>query len=374
MKIVIVSPAYPLRGGIANFAAQLHQELSKSNDVLIFTFKRQYPKIFFPGKTQLEVGENSEKIPTEIEIDSINPLSWKKTAAQIIKANPDLVIFKYWLPFFAPCYSSIAKRIKKKYTAKLLAICHNIIPHEKRFGDKYLSKMFLSKMEYFILLSKEVENDLLKFISHPKSKVLPHPVYSRFGKCVDKQTAKEHLKLPDNNYILFFGFIRDYKGLDVLLNALALLKEKNIKLIVAGEFYSDKEKYFKMIDDLNINQNVFMFNDFIPTDEVKYYFSAADAIILPYRNATQSGIVQIAVNFQKPVIATDAGGLSEVIENDKMGYIVKKENPEQLAEAINKFYNGNKEQDFSQNISTLKEKYSWKSFVDGIFELIKTKN
>ncbi|MEO8233753.1 MAG: glycosyltransferase [Ignavibacteriota bacterium] len=371
MKIVIVSPAYPLRGGIANFTAQLYQELSKSNDVLIFTFKRQYPKIFFPGKTQLEIGENTDKIPTEVEIDSINPISWKKTAEKIIETNPELVIFKYWLPFFAPCYSSIAKRIKKKSNAKLLAVCHNINPHEKRFGDKYLSKMFLSKMEYFILLSKEVENDLLKFISRPKLKVLSHPVYSRFGKSVDKQSAKEHLKLPDNNYILFFGFIRDYKGLDILFKALALLKDKNIKLIVAGEFYSDKERYFKMIDELNIKQNVFMFNDFIPTDEVKYYFSAADAVILPYKDATQSGIVQIAVNFQKPVIATYAGGLSEVIENEKMGYIVQKENPEQLANAICKFYNGNREKEFSQNISTLTEKYSWKRFVDGIFELIK---
>jgi len=372
MKIVIVSPAYPLRGGIANFTAQLYQELSLEHDVIVFTFKRQYPKIFFPGKTQFEDGEDIEKIPTRIRIDSINPLTWISTAKEIIKVKPDLVIFKYWLPFFAPCYSFIAKRIEKNSNAKLLAVCHNIIPHEKRPGDNYLSKLFLSKMEYFVLLSDEVQKDLLKFVIKPKSKVLPHPVYSRFGKSVDKQIAKKHLNIDEGNYVLFFGFIRDYKGLDVLLNALSYLKNKNIKLIVAGEFYSDKEKYLQLIDELNLKQNVIMFNDFIPTDKVKYYFSAADAIILPYKDATQSGIVQIAINFRKPVIATDAGGLSEVIEDGKMGYIVSKGNPEQIAEAISKFYDGKKEQEFSENIGSLSEKYSWKRFTEGLFELIKT--
>lgn len=372
MKIVIVSPAYPLRGGIANFTSQLYHELSKEHQVSIFTFKRQYPNIFFPGKTQFEVGEDVDKIPSKVEIDSINPFSWNKTANDIINEKPDLVIFKYWLPFFSPCYSSIAKQIKKKSQAKLLAVCHNIIPHEKRIGDNSLSKMFLTKMEYFVLLSKDVKKDLLTFIEKPKSKILPHPVYSRFGKSVGKQQAKEYLKLSGNNFILFFGFIRDYKGLDVLLKALSLLEEKKVNLIIAGEFYSEKEKYLKLIDELNIKQNVFMFNDFIPTDEVKYYFSASDAVVLPYKDATQSGIVQVAVNFSKPVIATNAGGLDEVIVNGETGYIVEKEDSKALAKAIDNFYKEKKENEFSENISLLTEKYSWKNFAAGIIELVKT--
>lgn len=372
MKIVIVSPAYPLRGGIANFASQLYQELSKENEVSIYTFKRQYPKIFFPGKTQFETGEDADRIPAKIEIDSINPLNWKDTANNIISEKPDLVIFKYWLPFFAPCYSSIAKQIRKKSDAKFLAVCHNIIPHEKRIGDNYLSKMFLTKMDYFVLLSKEVENDLLKFIAKPKSKVLPHPVYSRFGKSVEKHIAKEHLNLSENKYILFFGFIRDYKGLDTLLLAMSVLNDKNINLLVVGEFYIDKAKYLNLIKEHKLENNVILKTDFIPANEVKFYFSACDVVILPYRSATQSGIVQIAVNFNKPVIATDVGGLAEVIVDSESGYIIEKENPKALAIAINKFYKEEKEIPFANNIKKISEKYSWKNFVDGIMELIKT--
>jgi glycosyltransferase involved in cell wall biosynthesis len=371
MKIVIVSPAYPLRGGIANFTAQLYQELIKENEVRVFTFKRQYPKLFFPGKTQLEVGDNVDRIPSRIEIDSINPISWIKTANNIIKEKPDLVIFKYWMPFFAICYGVIANKIRKVTKTQTLTICHNLIPHEKNPGDDYLTKYFLSKMDYFILLSNQVANDLKKFISSPKSKVLPHPIYSRFGNTVDKQTALNQLKLKENNYLLFFGFIRDYKGLDVLVEAMNLIKDQDeIKLIVAGEFYEDEKRYLKLIAKYNLSDRIILFKDFIPTLEVKYYFSVCDAVILPYRNATQSGIVQMAINFNKPVIATNVGGVSEVIVNDETGYIVEKENPEALAKAIKRFYIENNKNKFSKNISKLAEKYSWKYFVNGMFDLI----
>lgn len=371
MKIVIVSPAYPLRGGIANFTAQFYKELIDYNEVNVFTFKRQYPELLFPGKTQLESGENVDKIPAEIIIDSINPISWKNTAKKIIRLNPELIIFAYWLPFFALCYSSIAKRVKKETKAKLLAICHNVIPHEKRPGDKLLTKSFLTKMDYFIVLSSDVKKDLEMFVKQPKYKVLPHPVYSRFGERVNKEEALRKLKLTEARYILFFGFIRDYKGLDVLIEALALIKDKsNIKLIIAGEFYDDEKKYTDLIKKLKLEDNIIVFSDFIPADEVKYYFSAADAVVLPYKSATQSGIVQIAVNFRTPVIATDVGGLSEVIKNNETGYIVETENPKQLADAINKFYDDNKESEFLNNISKIAEQYSWKNFVNGIFDLI----
>lgn len=371
MKIVIVSPAYPLRGGIANFTAQLYAELIKNNQVNVFTFKRQYPKIFFPGKSQIDNGEDVDKIPTQITIDSTNPLSWIETSVRIKSLTPDLVIFAYWLPFFAPCFRSIVKRIKKKSNVKTLALCHNIIPHEKRLGDRYLTKSFLSKMDYFITLSEDVKKDLELFIQKPKFKVLPHPIYSRFGDSVSKEEAIEKLNLAKVNYILFFGFIRKYKGLDTLINAMALLKNyPDIKCIVAGEFYEDEKHYLDLITKSGLEKDIILFNDFIPTKEVKYYFSAADVVILPYRNATQSGIVQMAVNFQKPVIATNVGGISEVIEDNKTGFIVEKENPQALAEAILKFYKDRKEEIFSKNMLLLKEKYSWESFVNGMFELI----
>ncbi len=365
MKIVIVSPAYPLRGGIANFTAQLYQELSIEHKVIVL----------FPGKTQLEAGEDVDKIPSRIEIDSINPVTWIKTANNIIAEKPDLVIFKYWMPFFALCYGVIANKIKKATKAKIIAVCHNIVPHEKKPGDYFLTNYFLSKMGYYVLLSHQIENDLKKIISNPKSKVLPHPIYSRFGNAVDKHLALDYLKLKENNYLLFFGFIRDYKGLDILIEAMSLIKDQNeIKLIVAGEFYENEKKYADLIANYNLSNKIILIKDFIPTLDVKYYFSVCDVVVLPYREATQSGIVQMAINFGKPVIATNVGGISEVINNDETGYIVEKENPNALAKTIKKFYIDNKKELFTKNISFLKEKYSWQNFVKGMFELINNKN
>jgi glycosyltransferase involved in cell wall biosynthesis len=371
MKIVIVSPAYPLRGGIANFTAQLYKELSKEHEVIVYNFKRLYPKIFFPGKTQFEVGEDIDKIPTRIKIDSINPFSWIKTAKSIINENPDLVIFKYWMPFFALCYGIIANKVKKETQSKILAVCHNISPHEKKPGDDFLTRYFLTRVDYYILLSTQVENDLKKIISNPKSKVLPHPIYSRFGNSVDKQLALKFLNLKEKKYLLFFGFIREYKGLDILIEAMKLLKAKDeINLIVAGEFYQNEKQYLEIIKKYDLSDRILLFNDFIQTNDVKYYFSVCDAVILPYRNATQSGIVQMAINFNKPVIAANVGGIGEVIEDGKTGYIVEKENPEKLAQAITRFYKEDKEKKFAANMGLLKEKYSWQNFVNGMMELI----
>lgn len=370
MKIIILSPAYPLRGGIAHFAGLLFKELSKHHEVKIITFKRQYPSILFPGKSQVEENE-AEKIPAEQLIDSINPINWIKTGKKIKDDMPDLVIFKYWMPFFAPCFGTISRLIKKNKKIKIAAICHNVIPHEKKPGDKSLSKYFFKKVDYFILLSEKVKNDLLKIIPGANTKVLSHPIYSNFGNAIEKNEAKIHLKLKDEKLILFFGFIRDYKGLDVLLEALYLLKDKiNLKLVAAGEFYSNENYYKELVKKFKLENHIYFYSDFIPTSEVKYYFSAADVVILPYKSATQSGIVQIAMNFRKPVIASNVGGLSEVIKNEETGYIIEKENPAALAEAILKFYNLKKEKEFIENIEKEAEKYSWKRFAEGIIELI----
>ena len=375
MKIVIVSPAYPLRGGIAHSAGLLFKELAKNHEVFLITFKRQYPNFLFPGKSQTESVEGTDRISTEVILDSINPFNWNSTAKRIIDLKPELVIFKHWLPFFAPCYGWIARKIKKRSNAKLIAVCHNIIPHEKRIGDKVLSKYFLKKMDYFIPLSDQVKKDLFLFVKNPLYKLLPLPVFSLFGDSVDKDEAKKFLKLGNKNILLFFGFIRDYKGLDVLIEAFALVrKELDVKLIVAGEFYEPEEKYIKLIEKHKLEDVIILKKDFIPTSEVKFYFSASDAVVLPYKSATQSGIVQVAVNFCKPVIATNVGGIGEVIEDCKTGFVVEKESPEKLEQAIIRFYKEDKEKEFTSNMKSLKGKYSWQNFVKGMFELINSKN
>lgn len=371
MKIIILSTAYPLRGGIAHFVGLLYKELIKENAVKIITFRRQYPSLFFPGKSQFEAGEEVEKIPSEILIDSINPFNWIKVGIKIKKEAPDLIIFKYWMPFFAPCFGTITRIAKRNKKTKTMVICDNVIPHERKPGDIILTKYFFNAASYFILLSKKVQLDLLMLKPDAKNKILPHPIYSNFGEAIPKVEARNHLNIKDEKIILFFGFIREYKGLDVLLEAISLLKGKlHLKLLVAGEFYSNEEKYKKIIKDFRLEDSVFLHTDFIPTSEVKYYFSASDCVILPYKDATQSGIVQIAMNFRKPVIATNVGGLSEVIQNNKTGYIVEKENPHELADAIFKFYKENMEKEFVQNVENEVNKYSWKKFINGIYDLI----
>ncbi|HEX2963109.1 MAG TPA: glycosyltransferase [Ignavibacteriales bacterium] len=370
MKITILSTAYPLRGGIAHFNGLLYNELSKNNDVNVITFKRQYPSILFPGKSQTESGETVEAIPTEVLVDSVNPLNWISVGEKIKKDAPDLLIFKYWMPFFGPCFGTISKIAKKNGRTKVLVICDNVIPHEGRPGDRAFTKYFFSSADYFVLLSKKVQEDLLSLFPNARNKVLPHPVYSNFGLPVTKSEARSHLHLKDEKLILFFGFIRDYKGLDILMESLAMLKGRlNVKLMVAGEFYSNEDKYKSLIEKLGIKDSLYLFTDFIPTSEVKYYFCASDAVILPYRSATQSGIVQIAMNFRKPVIATNVGGLEEVVLEAKTGYIVEKEDPAKMAEAIMKFYTEEKEAEFQKNIEGEVDKYSWRKFAEGVLEL-----
>ncbi|MEI7810829.1 MAG: glycosyltransferase [Ignavibacteria bacterium] len=372
MKITILSTAFPLRGGIAHFIGLLYNQLSKEHDVNVITFKRQYPSIFFPGKSQFESGDTVEPIPTEVLVDSVNPLNWVKVGLRLKKDAPDLIIYKYWMPFFGPCFGTISILAKLNGKTKVIAICDNVIPHERKPGDKSFTKYFFRAVDYFVLLSQKVQADLLTIKPGAVNKVLPHPVYSNFGAPVSKSEAREHLKLKDEKLILFFGFIRDYKGLDVLLEAAALLKDKlNLKVIIAGEFYANEDKYKKIIKELDLAESLHMFNDFIPTSEVRYYFCAADAVILPYRDATQSGIVQIAMNFKKPVIATSVGGLEEVVLNGITGYIVEKEKPALMAEAIAKFYAENKEEEFQKNIEREVDKYSWNKFTEGILDFMK---
>jgi glycosyltransferase involved in cell wall biosynthesis len=371
MKITILSTAYPFRGGIAHFNGLLYRELIKKNEVNVITFTRQYPKILFPGKSQLEAGDEVEKIPTVMLVDSINPFNWILTGNKIKRDAPDLLIFKYWLPFFALCFGTISRIVKRNKKTRILVICDNVLPHEKRPGDRAFTKYFFKIVDYFVVLSHKVRDDLLLLKPIAEYIIQPHPIYSNFGEPVEKNEAKKKLGLTDKNLILFFGFIRDYKGLDVLLKAMAELKDMDIKLIIAGEFYTDKVQYLNLIKELNLSDRIYLYTDFIPTSEVKYYFSACDAVILPYKDATQSGIVQIAMNFRKPVIATNVGGLGEVVLSNRTGYVVEKENPREMADAIRRFYKEYKEIEFVKNVEKEFEKYSWEKFVNGIMEMSK---
>ena len=385
MKIIIVSTAYPLRGGIAHFNALLAKHISKHHDVETITFKRQYPSFLFPGKTQVEDSTRRDEsggntgiegfLPAPQLIDSINPLNWLSVASEIKKRKPDLLIFKYWLPFFGPCFGTIAKLVKRGTHTKVLFICDNIIPHERRPGDVVFTKYAFSAADYFIVQSKSVERDLNMYFPNSTYRLVPHPVYENFGMPIPKEEARAKLNIKQKNILLFFGYVRAYKGLDTLIDAMKLMRDMgyamwDMSVFIVGEFYDDEKKYRQQVKDLNLESSIRFVSEYVPNDEVAKYFCASDVVVLPYRSATQSGIVQIAYNFNKPVIATDVGGLSETVLHERTGYIVPPENPGALAEAIIKFYDEQKQEEFSRNVQEEKKNYSWEHFVNQIEEMV----
>lgn len=373
-KVIIVGPAFPLRGGIANFNEALCRALNKSgSDAKIISFSLQYPGFLFPGKTQYDTGKGPQDIVIETKINSINPINWIKIARQIKREKPDYVIFRYWLPFMGPCLGTIAKHIKKSTSIKIIAITDNLIPHEKRIGDTAFTKYFVKQCDGFIAMSNSVLDDLDKFISTDKKMFLPHPIYDIFGEKVDKSVALKHLQLNSNDkHILFFGFIRKYKGLDLLLEAMAdsRIRQLGLKLIVAGEYYEDATVYNNIISTNKLENNIILKTEYISNQEVRYYFCAADMIVQPYRAATQSGVTQIAYHFEKPMLVTNVGGLPEIVPNNKVGYVTEID-PKSIADAICDFYENNREQNFSQNIIIEKQRFLWSTFVKGLQDLYK---
>lgn len=380
MKIIIIGTAYPMRGAMAQLNGILANYLSEENDVEIFSFKRQYPKILFPGKTQEDssgIDIIKKNIPNHAIIDSVNPVNWHFSAKKILNRKPDVLILRFWIPFFAPVFYYICKYVKKRSDAKILFICDNVIPHEKRIGDNFLIKLIFKAGDYFIIHSKSVEEDLKKFIHGKPYKFSPHPVYNIFGDSVTKAKAKEFIfnqykiDLRNENVILFFGYIRKYKGLNILIDAMPMiLKEVKLKLLIVGEFYEDESLTYDQIKNLNLENHIFIISDYVPNETVKYFFCASDVLVLPYIDATQSGISQIALFYDKPVIATDVGGLSEVTKNNEMGFIVEPKNSKAVADALIKYYKDGLEEKFSGNVRKEKEKYSWESFIKDIEEII----
>lgn len=372
MKIIIVGTAFPFRGGLAAFNERLaYQFQQEGHEVEIITFTLQYPNFLFPGKTQYSDESKKSELQIIEKINSINPLNWIAVGREIDKKHPDRVIFCYWMSFMAPCLGTIAKQINKKKT-KRIALLHNMMPHEPTLLDKIFPAYFVKSMDAFVAMTQSVVDDVRKIDNKNKPiSVSPHPLYDHYGDKIPKSTALEKLGLdPDYHYILFFGFIRAYKGLDLLLEAYSdiILRQYKMKLIIAGEFYENKEPYLDLIYKNSLEDDVILHTHFIPDSEVHYYFSAADLIAQPYKTATQSGVSQIAYFYEKPMLVTNVGGLAETIPDGKVGYVVEP-NVKSITNALSDFAGNERSPFFIQNIKEEKKKYEWSRMTETIIEL-----
>lgn len=369
-KVIIIGPAHPLRGGLASFNERLARQFqSEGSDTTIYTFSLQYPSFLFPGTTQY----SSEPAPTDINIkvciNSVNPLNWLSVGNQLKKLKPDLIVVRYWLPFMGPALGTILRRVKKNNFTRIICIADNVLPHESRPGDKAFTKYFTKSVHAFITMSKKVMTDLRQFTDKP-AEVAVHPLYDNFGEIVHKETARKKLGLPLNEkIILFFGFIRNYKGLDILVQAMAdqKIKRSGIKLLIAGEFYENRKVYDELIKKLDLNDQLILRTDFIADSEVKYYLSAADFVIQPYRNATQSGVTPLAYHFEKTMLVTNVGGLPDMVPHNKAGIVTAPE-PSAIADGILELY-AKGESYFLPGLKEEKQKYSWQLLVQKILRL-----
>jgi glycosyltransferase involved in cell wall biosynthesis len=373
-NIVIIGSAYPLRGGgIATFNERLATQFqNEGHNVTIYSFSLQYPNFLFPGKSQY----SNEAAPSNLKIlsciNSINPINWIKIGVQLKKQQPEIIVVRYWLPFMGPCFGTILRIAKKNKQSKIICIADNIIPHEKRIGDYIFTKYFVKPIDAFICMSISVLNDLKLFSSKP-SQLVAHPLYDNFGEIISKEEARNHLQLHQSDIILlFFGFIRKYKGLDLLIQALSEIQNSkskipNLKLLVAGEFYDDRKMYDDLISNLKLENDIILHTEFIPNDDVKYYFCAADYVIQPYKNATQSGVTPLAYHFEKPMLVTNVGGLPDLVPNKKVGLIAEPNSTDianKLRELIT-FEQGY----FKENIKQEKQKYNWNNLTKSILSL-----
>ena len=378
-ELILIGTTWPFRGGgIASFNERLARAFQDQGfKVTIYTFSLQYPSFIFPGKSQYCNTPAPKDLTINISINSINPLNWFKMGRIIRDKKASIVLVRYWLPFIGPCLGTILRIVKKNKVSTIICIADNIIPHEKRMGDKQLTQYFVKPIDAFVTLSKKVAIDLKQF-SNKKTISVQHPLYDNFGEHMEKKIARQQLGLPeDENIILFFGFIRKYKGLDILLQAMLILQHEHQqnrssvlpKLIIAGEFYEDEKICTDLIKELSVNKLIYSFTHFIPDDEVKYYLNACDFIIQPYRNATQSGVTPLAYHFEKPMLVTNVGALPEMVLADKSG-IVAEATAESIAIGIKKLYELG-ENHFLPQLRKSKEKYSWDILTTAIVSLAK---
>ena len=373
MKIVSIGPAAPYRGGIAKFNESFVLAcIALEHDTEIVSYKYLYPAFLFPGKTQFTKDLANETIKIHSLVHSLNPFNWSKVALFIASLNPDLVVIHYWMPFFAPALGVIARKVHGKTGVKVIAITHNLIPHEKQPGARILTRFFLKSIDGIVALSSSVVSDYESFKVTGKAIYLPHPIYDIYGDKLPKRESREHLNLdPSKKYLLFFGLIRKYKGLELLLYSFALLRDKNLRLIVAGEFYEDKSKYISLAKELGISDLILFTDTFIPDKEVKYYFSAADLVVQPYLTATQSGVTQIAYHFNCPMVVTNVGGLAEIVINGKTGFVCNRD-PKEISASIKKALDPVIHSLLVDGIKREKYRFSWENFVRKVLIMAQT--
>jgi glycosyltransferase involved in cell wall biosynthesis len=372
LNIVILGTAFPFRGGLAAYNERLARQFqAEGHTVSIYTFSLQYPGFLFPGKSQYADWAAPADLDIRVKVNSVNPLNWLKVGREIKKLNPDLLIIKYWLPFMAPCFGTIARIAKRNHKTKVITIVDNIIPHEKRIGDNLLTSYFVKPVDAFVAMSKSVLNDIAFFDKNKAKAFCPHPLFDNFGEIYQRGEALEKAKLDKSfNYLLFFGFIRAYKGLDLILKAFADKRLRNypVKLIIAGEFYEDAKPYMDLIEELQLKEHIILRTDFIPDNEVGQYFCSADMVVQPYKNATQSGVTQICYHFNKPMLVTNVGGLSEIVPHNVAGYVVEPQ-PQEIADSLVDFYENNKKEQFTQGVIGEKPKYQWDRMTATIYGL-----
>lgn len=374
MKIAIIGSAYPYRGGLAIYNERLARAFMEAgHEVEIFTFTLQYPSFLFPGKSQYSEEPEPQDLKINRCINSVNPLNWISVGNKIKKSKADLVIVKFWLPFMGPSFGTILRRVRKNNHSKIITIIDNMVPHETRPGDKPFTSYFTKAVDGFVAMSKTVYEDINIFDTKKPRVLSPHPLYDSFGALIDKNAAREKLGLKkDSKILLFFGLIRDYKGLDLLIESFSdkRFRDDDYHLIIAGEYYSDKHVYTSLIEKHHLGEFILQADKFIPDSEVGIYFSAADLVVQPYKSATQSGVTQIAYHFNKPMVVTNVGGLPEMCPDGEVGYVTEV-NPESIADGVIKFF----EDDFktknqmAENINDLKKQYSWEILVENILKL-----
>ena len=367
-EVIIIGPAHPLRGGLATFNQRLAKQFQEEGySASIYSFSLQYPGFLFPGTTQYSKEPAPEHLTIFSRINTINPLNWLSVGKELRRKKPDLIVVRYWLPFMGPALGTILRVVRKNRHTRIVAITDNVIPHEKRPGDALFTKYFLKSCHGYVAMSSKVMNDLRHFIPHAKAQQVTHPLYDNFGAQLSKESAREKLSLPANDkIILFFGFIRKYKGLDLLLHAMAddRIRSTGIRLLIAGEFYEDGNIYTLLARSLGIEKQIIWETHFIADSEVKYYLCSADVVIQPYRQATQSGVTPLAYHFEKPMIVTNVGGLPALVPHEKVGLVCAPE-PAAIAAAIMRFYELG-ENYFIPQIRQEKQKYSWAHLTDAI--------
>ena len=378
-KIIIIGPAYPYRGGNALFVTQTFEVLKNNFDVKIFNYSLLYPSLLFPGTTQFDKSEKQVfKVPNERLINSISPLNWYKVSKRIIQEKGDLIIFDWWHPFFGFCHGAISSIIKKEYSNKILFITENVVSHEANKVDKFLTKIGLRNASMFLALSKNVEEELERFAKGSKIYRSELPIYDCYKNDDIPEISKFKSQLginKDDQVILFFGYVRKYKGLDILLKAFPKILEKfpNTFLLIVGEFYDNPANYFKLIEKLNITERVKLINQFVPNEDVAKYYLSSDVVVLPYRSATQSGILNVAYGFNKPVIVTNVGGLAEFVIEGKTGFVIKPDSEDEIVKGYEEYLSKKDEVNFIENIIEYNRKNSFDNLPELISQIITEK-